>query len=85
MTTRTFMPFRVYWGVSSTAKYSLCCGDRARTCDLYVMSVASYHCSTPRFSVSVSVMSIGLRASFPGLTRSVTEHRYRCAVRDSNP
>ncbi len=42
MTIRTFMPFRVYWGVSSTAKYSLCCGSRTRTCDLWIMRPASY-------------------------------------------
>ncbi len=29
-------------------KISLSGGDRTRTCDLWVMSPTSYHCSTPR-------------------------------------
>ena len=28
-----------------------CCGERDRTTDLQVMSLASYHCSTPRYAV----------------------------------
>ena len=28
----------------------LCCGGRDRTYDLQVMSLTSYHCSTPRYS-----------------------------------
>lgn len=27
----------------------ICCGGRSRTSDLKVMSLASYHCSTPQF------------------------------------
>ncbi len=34
------------------------CGDRTRTCDLWVMSPTSYHCSTPRSFVSAKVRRI---------------------------
>ena len=34
------------------------CGDRTRTCDLWVMSPTSYHCSTPRSFVPAKVRRI---------------------------
>ena len=33
---------------------SLGCGGRDRTTDLQVMSLTSYHCSTPRYNTSFS-------------------------------
>lgn len=32
--------------------FSFCCGDRIRTYDPQVMSLMSYHCSTPRYSIN---------------------------------
>lgn len=41
------------------------CGDRTRTCDLWVMSPTSYHCSTPRSFVSAKVRRISETTKHP--------------------
>ena len=41
------------------------CGDRTRTCDLWVMSPTSYHCSTPRSFVSAKVRRISETTKLP--------------------
>ena len=41
------------------------CGDRTRTCDLWVMSPTSYHCSTPRSFASAKVRRISETTKHP--------------------
>ena len=49
------------------------CGDRIRTHDLQVMSLASYLCSTPRPMKEREVMSLGVTNSLSSFT-SIRSH-----------
>ncbi len=41
------------WATLANIRYNYGCGGMNRTYDLKVMSLASYHCSTPRYMVSI--------------------------------
>ena len=61
-----FAPLSAHHSVWTTKKDApqmrnasiISCGDRTRTCDLWVMSPTSYHCSTPRSFVPAKVRRI---------------------------
>ena len=38
------------------SRIQLCCGGRIRTDDLEIMSLASYHCSTPRYNFNSDII-----------------------------
>lgn len=49
----------------NTFIYTLCSGDRNRTCDLQIMRLMSYHCSTPQHKIQTCFMYLYINKKIP--------------------